>query len=254
VVAVVLLVAIAGVVVLIVDAKRREAEAAERRATEQRDRADSERARAEAEKDAKQKASWKKTVELYSRLVKDPGSMSAEYAAESHFLLIELDMRKFEKFQIKGSQKVIDKQLKEGAQKVKDFEDRYREIQQYRRPEWSLAAEFRIGYAYEVYAKAILNIPPPPLDKKLQKQLKKLPPEDREMVMIEYEDRFRAAMEEKVLPMEERAQRAKWMKTDEDPDFEIPMAIDFVALLIAAYRIFDPAGAAGDRSRSAAQR
>jgi MYXO-CTERM domain-containing protein len=28
--------------------------------------------------------------------------------------------------------------------------------------------------------------------------------------------------------MEERAQRAKWMKTDEDPDFEIPMAIDFV--------------------------
>jgi hypothetical protein len=28
--------------------------------------------------------------------------------------------------------------------------------------------------------------------------------------------------------MEERAERAKWMKTDEDPDFEIPMAIDFV--------------------------
>jgi hypothetical protein len=33
-----------------------------------------------------------------------------------------------------------------------------------------------------------------------------------------------------------------------------PMAIVFVALLIAAYRIFDPAGAAGDRSRSAPQR
>ena len=28
--------------------------------------------------------------------------------------------------------------------------------------------------------------------------------------------------------MEERAQRAKWMKTDEDPDFEVPMAVDFV--------------------------
>jgi hypothetical protein len=28
--------------------------------------------------------------------------------------------------------------------------------------------------------------------------------------------------------MEERAQRAKWMKTDEDPDLEISMAIDFI--------------------------
>jgi tetratricopeptide (TPR) repeat protein len=160
----------------------------------------------EMNKHKKETSSWKKTVELYARIVQDPGSMSAEFAAESHFLLIEEDMRQFEKFQIKGSQKQIDTKLKEGARKVKDFEDRYREVQDYRRPEWSLAAEFRIGYAFEVYAKAILNIPPPPLDKKLQKQLKKLPPEDREMVMIEYEDRFRDAMEQKVLPMEERAQ------------------------------------------------
>ena len=28
--------------------------------------------------------------------------------------------------------------------------------------------------------------------------------------------------------MEERAQRAKWMKTDEDTDFEIPMAVDYI--------------------------
>ncbi|MCP4677055.1 MAG: tetratricopeptide repeat protein [Deltaproteobacteria bacterium] len=149
---------------------------------------------------------WQRTVDLYSRLVKEPGSMSAEYAAESHFLLIEEDMRKFEKFRIAGSQKVLDKKIKEGAEKVKDFEKRYREIQKYRRPEWSLAAEFRIGYAFEVYAKAILNIPLPPLDKKTQKLLKQLPPEDRELVMIEYEDKFRAAMEEYVAGAEAKAQ------------------------------------------------
>jgi hypothetical protein len=28
--------------------------------------------------------------------------------------------------------------------------------------------------------------------------------------------------------MSERAQRAQWMKTDEDPDFEIPMMIDYI--------------------------
>jgi tetratricopeptide (TPR) repeat protein len=151
-------------------------------------------------------AAWSRTVDLYKRLVKDPGSMSAEYAAESHFLIIEEDMRVFEKYEIKGNQKQLDTKLREGAEQVKSFEERYREVQQYRRPVWSLAAEFRIGYAYEVYAKAILRIPPPPLDAELQKALKQLPPEDREMVMMEYEDKFRTAMEQKVVPMEERAQ------------------------------------------------
>jgi tetratricopeptide (TPR) repeat protein len=149
---------------------------------------------------------WNRTIDVYKRLVGEPGSMSAEYAAECHFLTIEEDMRVFEKFEIKGGQKQIDTKLREGAESVKSFEDRYRQIQQYRRPVWSLAAEFRIGYAYEVYAKAILKIPPPPLDAELQKALKQLPPEDRELVMMEYEDKFRAAMEQKVIPMEERAQ------------------------------------------------
>jgi tetratricopeptide (TPR) repeat protein len=148
---------------------------------------------------------WEQTVELYKRQVNEPGSISAEYAAESHFMLIEEDMRVFEKFSIKGSQKVIDKKLKEGAEKVQSFEERYREIAQYRRPEWSLGAEFRIKYAYEVYAKAILNIPFPPLDKEAKKLMKQLLPEDRDMVMMDLEDRFREETEKVVTPMEEKA-------------------------------------------------
>ncbi len=149
---------------------------------------------------------WNRTVELYNRLVRTPGSMSAEYAAKSHFMIIEQDMRTFEKFKIRGSQKTIDRKIKEGAEQVKDLETRYRQIQKYRRPAWSLAAEFRIGYAFEVYAKALLNILVPPLDRETQKLLKQLPSEDRELVMIEYEDKFRAAMEEYVAGAEEKAQ------------------------------------------------
>ncbi len=149
---------------------------------------------------------WNRTVELYDRLAQTPGSMSAEYAARSHFMVIEQDMRKFEKFTIRGSQKVIDRKIKEGAEKVKELESRYRKIQKYRRPEWSLAAEFRIGYTFEVYAKALLNIPVPPLDRQTQKLVRQLPPEDRDLVMIEYEDKFRAALEEYVAGAEEKAQ------------------------------------------------
>lgn len=161
-----------------------------------------------------QAQAWKTTVQYYDSLVAQPGSISAEYAAESHFSLIEEDMRQFEKFQIKGNQKAIDTKIKFGAEQVKEFETRYREVQKYRRPEWSLAAEFRIGYAYEVYAKALLNVPFPPLDREAQQLMKQLPPEDREMVMLELEDKFRMQMEKLVEPMEKKAQEEYRLAVD----------------------------------------
>jgi hypothetical protein len=132
--------------------------------------------------------------------------MSAEYAAESHFQLIEIDMRKFEGFKIHGNMKQIRDRIAEGVEKVKALESRYRQISSYGRPEWSLAAEFRIGYAYEVFAKALLEVPVPPLDPKDEKMIRRLPPDDRELVRMEIEDRFRAEMEKQVAPMEEKAQ------------------------------------------------
>ncbi|MBN2718373.1 MAG: tetratricopeptide repeat protein, partial [Deltaproteobacteria bacterium] len=152
-----------------------------------------------------EKAARETVIRYYSEYDNEPGSMSAEYAAESVFLQIEDDMKEFESFKISGSLKQIESKIAEGARKVKDFENRYKAVQSYRRPVWSLAAAYRVGYAYEVLAKAILNIPPPPLDATLQKQLKMLPQEDRELVMVEYEDKFKMAMEQHVSKMEERA-------------------------------------------------
>ncbi|MBN2527284.1 MAG: tetratricopeptide repeat protein [Deltaproteobacteria bacterium] len=146
-----------------------------------------------------------KVIQYYNEYDPSPGSMSAEYAAESRFLRIEEDMKKFESFAISGTLKQIEKQIAEGAKKVREFETQYKEVQKFRRPVWSLAAAYRVGYAYEVLAKAILNIPPPPLDAALQKQLRMLPPEDRDLVMMEYEDKFRMAMEQHVSKMEQRA-------------------------------------------------
>ncbi len=148
---------------------------------------------------------WERTMELYQRSP-NPGSMTADYAAESHFQLIEQDMREFETFSIRGGSKEILRRIQEAAEKVKEFENRYREITKYRRPEWSLAAEFRIGYAYEVFAQAMLKTPVPPLDREGQKVLKSLPREERELVIVEMEDRFRAEMEKKVAPVEQKAQ------------------------------------------------
>jgi cellulose synthase operon protein C len=152
-----------------------------------------------------ERSARERVIAFYNEYDNKAGSMSAEYAAESQFLQIEADMKRFESFSISGTLKQIEMKIASGAKQVKEFENRYKSVQAYRRPVWSLAAAYRVGYAYEVLAKAILNIPPPPLDAALQKQLKMLPPEDRELVMVEYEDKFKMAMEQHVSKMEERA-------------------------------------------------
>jgi hypothetical protein len=158
---------------------------------------------------------WQWTVDLYKRLVNQPGSMSAEYAAHAHFLIIEEDMREFEKFQIKGSQAQIDKKRDEGWLKVQGFDTRYREVLKYGHLEWSLAAEFRIGYAYEVYAKAISNIPMPTLDEMLKsaglskqemKLIKSMPQEKQDEFVAQIEDKLQQDLNQAVEGMELKAQ------------------------------------------------
>lgn len=166
-------------------------------------------------KHAAQVKAWKWTVDLYKRLVNQPGSASAEYAAHAHFLIIEEDMREFEKFQIKGSQKKIDQLREEGALQVQSFETRYREVLAYGHLEWSLAAEFRIGYAYEIYAKATAKIPLPSLDEMLKaaglskqeiKLIKSMPEEKRAEWQAQIEEKIQADLDQAVAGMEAKAQ------------------------------------------------
>lgn len=150
--------------------------------------------------------SLRDVVAAYGRYNIQPGSNEAEYAAEAHFLLIEDRLKDFEGFKIKGGDaKAMTKGRDEGALKVKELEDEYGKIKDYRRPTWSVAAQYRIGYAYEIFAKAILSIPLPALPPELAKQLKRLPQADRDMVMQQYEDQITAVKENLVRPMEERA-------------------------------------------------
>ena len=144
-------------------------------------------------------------VSAYSRYNIKSGSAEAEYAAEADFLLIEREMEDFEKFRIYGDVDKIKRLRDEGAKKVQKLENEYRRIKTYGRPVWTVAAQYRIGYAYEILAKAILNIPPPPPPRELAKQIKRLPQADRQMIIDQYHDQFRMAMEKLVTGMEERA-------------------------------------------------
>lgn len=89
------------------------------------------------------------------------GSTSAEYAAEAQFKLVDRDIERLENFKIGGRAKQIDEQIQDGARRVAELEKAYKTVTAYRRPQWTVAAHYRIGYAYELLAKALLDSEPP---------------------------------------------------------------------------------------------
>jgi TolA-binding protein len=85
------------------------------------------------------------------------GSASAEYAAEARFRLVDRDISSLEGIKVGGTAKNINTQIEDGARRVSDLEKSYKAVSNYRRPEWTVASHFRIGYAYELLAKAMLD-------------------------------------------------------------------------------------------------
>jgi len=148
-------------------------------------------------------------VDIYNTLGVPPGSMGAEYAAEAKFILVDPGMAEFEKLKIDPGKpesmkayaaniaKAIEKSSVTATERAKVYEP----ITVYRRPKWTIAAFVRQGRAYEVLAKAVLNTPfVMPGD--LAAQLRKAPPEVREDIRVQVEDRVRQVLDEKVRPIE----------------------------------------------------
>ncbi|MGB0678364.1 MAG: tetratricopeptide repeat protein [Polyangiales bacterium] len=151
-------------------------------------------------------------VQAYARSGQEPGSMAAEYAAQARFQLADRDMAKFEKFAIKvGKPRTMDayvktvvSQIDNGGNQAKKLAEGYASVPPYRRPKWTIAAFVRQGRVYEVLARAALNTPfAMPSD--MQRQMRKLPVDQREDIRIQVEDRIRMALDEKVRPIECRA-------------------------------------------------
>ncbi|QQR89245.1 MAG: tetratricopeptide repeat protein [Myxococcales bacterium] len=125
-------------------------------------------------------AALQDVVAAYARSGQSKGSLAAEYAAESKFILVDAESGQFEDFAIKpGIPKTLDAyvktvmdQINKGSVEAKAAAEGYNPIPAYGRPKWSIAAFVRQGRVYEVLARAVLNTPfAMPAD--LKKQLKK---------------------------------------------------------------------------------
>jgi len=148
-------------------------------------------------------------VTAYARSGQQPGSIAAEYAAQSKFILADKGNESFETFTIKpgnpASMKAyvdeLKKQIDSGATQATTRNQAYDAVASYRRPAWTIAAYARQGRVYEVLSKAILSAPfVTPAD--LKKQMAKMPEASREDVRIQVEDTVRQFLDGQTRPIE----------------------------------------------------
>jgi TolA-binding protein len=91
-----------------------------------------------------------------------PGAMSIDHAAEAKFILVEKGLPGVEKYKLNTNN---EKKVTENLKALKDMRDnliaQYVQVVNMASPEWSVAAQFRIGYLYETHSKIILDAPIP---------------------------------------------------------------------------------------------
>src|SRR5690606_13372397 len=141
------------------------------------------------------RAALQDTVSAYDRLGGQPGSMAAEYAAHSRFLIVDPSLEELEGFSVNPGPRAtvsepgpgLNRQIQDGARRTQTTANGYEPILAYRRPTWTIAALTRQSHAYEILAHSVLNATiTMPSD--LQRQISRTSADVHKEVRIQFED------------------------------------------------------------------
>lgn len=142
----------AGQVELVIDAKRRMAEAQQKLGN-----------------DREAKAMFAAAADDFDKkaLKPDTQPIAADAAAQSRFQLAEYELQEFDKLKIGGKGKRLENSFKVKKEAIKKVNEAYKDVFKYKRLEWTLAALYRQGFALERFANTIIETPVPPDVKRL---------------------------------------------------------------------------------------
>lgn len=104
---------------------------------------------------------YDKTVAEFERRGLEPASDAADYPSEAQFLLAELALEEVLKTKVQGTGKKMENEVKKLTDALMAAKSEYEAVARYRRVEWSLAATYRIGFAFETWAINIRGAPVP---------------------------------------------------------------------------------------------
>ncbi|MEE2757523.1 MAG: tetratricopeptide repeat protein [Myxococcota bacterium] len=130
---------------------------------------------------------WQRVIDEFNSRGMQPATYEANYPAEASFRLVERDFVVYERLKISGSMKNMQRTIKDMMRRLKDLERRYNEVLQYRADTWSIAALYRLGHIYQLFAEDLYDAPIP------------------DTLSEEEQDVYRTMLEDQAIPIEDSA-------------------------------------------------
>jgi TolA-binding protein len=149
-------------------------------------------AEAEQGNDKKALKAYQTCVGEFSRRKLNVQDKAGGFAAQCSLQIAEAKFREYDELQVTGTGKKLVDALTKKAKVQREVEKAYSDVFNYKRVEETLAASYRVGYSYERFADALFSAP--------------IPPEIRGKP--EFEDEYRAQLEEKAVVLEKKAETA----------------------------------------------
>jgi TolA-binding protein len=104
---------------------------------------------------------YQKTVQEFDRRGFQPGSPQAAFASEARFQLVEYDFRVYEAIKLVGSVEAQGAAIARKQRMLGELEKKYADVFPYKALDWTVAAYFRTGQIYQLFAKALYDAPVP---------------------------------------------------------------------------------------------
>ena len=133
------------------------------------------------------KRAYQRIINEFNSRGMPPGSYESQYPAWAEFHLVEFEFEKYRNTKIKGSLKNQGKVIKKLQKRLPELRTRYAEVLKYKSLEWTLAALYRVGGLFEVFAGALYDAPIP------------------ESFSDEMQDMYQTQLEDLALPLEDEA-------------------------------------------------
>ncbi len=130
---------------------------------------------------------WQRVIDEFNRRGMQFGTNDAQHPARATFELVENDFARYERLKPKGSLKNQRRIIVDMQRWVKQLRKRYEDVLQYKYPSWNIAALYRRGHIFQLFAESLYDAPVP------------------KNLSAEEEDVYRTTLEDVALPIEDEA-------------------------------------------------
>ena len=163
---------------------------------------------------------WAQVINEFNRRAMAPGTYEAQFPAKAQFNLVEPAFTRYEALKLTGSLRNQMRVVKAMQKQVKELSRRYSEVLQYKSVEWNLAALYRLGHIYQLFAAKLYEAPIPA------------------GLSADEEDYYRTQLEDIAVPLEDEAVKRYKLALEKGREFRVTNK--WTKRIVAALNKYEP--------------